>query len=178
MCSLTPSKQFPLPSLRYGKYFTTMKRKKTPQQPLAIVPKDAPRVTITTDGGCWPNPGGVGAWAAILRSGTAAKIISGRASGTTNNRMEYTAAIEALRSLKRPCWVTLRTDSQILQGLINTRRTLKRSPKNPDLVSAILAQLAIHRVNAVFVRGHSGDPDNETCDAICTRLIKSHGAFD
>ena len=75
---------------------------------------DLPRVTIYTDGACQGNPG-PGGWGAILRSGQHEKGLSGGETDTTNNRMELRAALEALRTLKEPCQVTLFTDSEYLK---------------------------------------------------------------
>ncbi|MCB1225619.1 MAG: ribonuclease HI, partial [Verrucomicrobiales bacterium] len=76
--------------------------------------KSLPLVTIYTDGGCLGNPG-VGAWAAVLRSGKHVRELSGGEMATTNNRMELSAAIESLRALKQACRVELHTDSQYLR---------------------------------------------------------------
>lgn len=143
------------------------------------------RVTITTDGGCNPNPG-QGAWAAILRYGNACKTISGAsAERTTNNRMELTAIAEALEALREPCVVTLRTDSQqaifaVCAGYLapgsRRRQKWERSGKNMDLVRRIWAQLDRHVVHPKWVKGHAGDHDNEKCDAECSRRIREAGA--
>lgn len=138
------------------------------------------KVTITTDGGCDPNPG-VGAWAAILRYGSKCMTISGVDPKTTNNRMELTAIAEGLEALKVPCVVKLRTDSQIAinaicAGYLNPgeKRRLRweRKGANMDLVHRIWAQLARHTVRPVWVKGHSGDHDNEACDRLCGDKIK------
>ena len=76
---------------------------------------DLTKVNIYTDGACSGNPG-PGGWGAILECGGVTKELSGGAAETTNNRMELTAAIEALSALKRPCQVTLTTDSQYLKN--------------------------------------------------------------
>lgn len=130
-------------------------------------------VTITTDGGCWPNPG-PGAWAAILRCGDHVKTIAGAASNTTNNRMEMTAIIESLRALTRPCSVTLRTDSMIcVYALRDVKRKKKRA--NPDLVAQMWAEFDRHAVTVVWIKGHAGDPDNEHVDAVCAQKMRTHG---
>ena len=75
---------------------------------------DLPRVTIFTDGACYPNPG-PGGWAALLRFGAREKILTGSEPATTNNRMELTAALQALQALNRPCQVDFYTDSEYLR---------------------------------------------------------------
>jgi ribonuclease HI len=138
-------------------------------------------VTITTDGGCDPNPGR-GAWAAILRYGNACRTLSGFDLGmTTSNRMELTAVAESLEALKEPCKVKLRTDSMqciyaVTVGYMGatTKRRMKweRTGTNMDIVRRIWTQLERHRVTPVWVKGHSGDHDNEACDKIATQVIR------
>jgi len=139
--------------------------------------KAPPRVEIWTDGGCKPNPG-PGGWAAILRFGDAEKEISGGDSATTNNRMELTAAVEALEALTRPCQVTLHTDSQYVQNGItrwhqgwvrkNWRNAAGDPVANMDLWRRLLDASARHEVHWLWVRGHAGDPMNERADALAT----------
>lgn len=139
------------------------------------------KVTITTDGGCDPNPG-QGAWAAILRYGNAVKTISGAsAESTTNNRMELTAIAEALEALREPCKVKLRTDSQmaiyaICAGYLaphtKKRKKWESKGKNMDLVRRVWAQCERHNVRPTWVKAHDGDHDNETADKLCTEHIK------
>lgn len=135
-----------------------------------------PKVTITTDGGCDPNPG-LGAWAAILRYGNACKSIVGSESQTTNNRMEMTAIIEAFSALAKPCMVTLRTDSQYCIWAIEAAKVEKKRNKwlrkgaNLDLVQRLWASLEAHEVSTIWIKGHSGDPDNESVDTLCTAAI-------
>ena len=139
-------------------------------------------VTITTDGGCDPNPGR-GAWAAILRYGNACRTLSGFDPGiTTNNRMELLAVAEALEALKEPCKVKLRTDSMqciyaIAAGHMapSTKRRQKweRKGKNMDIVCRIWAQLERHHVTPVWVKGHAGDADNELCDEVASRVLRA-----
>lgn len=126
-------------------------------------------VTLITDGACNPNPGR-GGWAAILRYGEARRELTGGAPFTTNNRMEMTAVIEGLGAIRERCRVTIRTDSQLVITLayktgpkwLSGKR--RKAPKNPDLVEALMAAIAKHDVTFEWVRGHSGDPDNERCD--------------
>jgi len=136
-----------------------------------------PKVTITTDGGCWPNPG-PGAWAAILRHGASVKTVCGANGKTTNNRMELTAIIEALRCLKTRAAVTLRTDSMYCiyaLAAYNSKRSREyymKKRQNPDLVAELWTEAAKHDVTPIWVRGHSGDADNEAADRICTETMR------
>lgn len=136
-------------------------------------------VTIYTDGGCSPNPG-TGGWAAILIFGKHQRELSGGEPHTTNNRMELTAAVEALSALKRPCLVDLYTDSQYLRMGITEwmqgwkRRSWKR--KGGELLNADLWQRLDrlnreHTVSWHWVRGHAGNPYNERCDLLAAQAI-------
>jgi ribonuclease HI len=138
----------------------------------------APRtVEIWTDGGCKPNPG-PGGWAAILRYGDTIRELSGAAADTTNNRMELTAAAEALEALKRPCKIILHTDSEYLKNGItrwhtgwvrkNWRNAAGDPVKNMDLWRRILDAAKPHEVDWRWVRGHSGDVMNERADVLAT----------
>lgn len=134
-------------------------------------------VTITTDGGCWPNPG-PGAWAGILRCGGHVKTVTGANGQATNNRMELTAIIESLRCLKTRARVTIRTDSMlciwaIAAATIEKKRIrYERKGKNMDLVRQLWAECEKHEIETVWVKGHSGDPDNEACDKACTEAMR------
>lgn len=128
------------------------------------------RVTITTDGACDPNPG-PGGWAAILRCGNKAREIFGRDPRTTNNRMEMQAIIEGLRALKEPCEVLIRTDSKIAMDWCHGLQFAKQKPRleKPEAYALHLtyAELAKkHVVRFEWVKGHSGDPDNERADLL------------
>ena len=136
-------------------------------------------VIIYTDGGCFPNPG-TGGWGAVLTHGDAVKELSGAERHTTNNRMELTAAVEALGTLKRPCRVELYTDSQYLQKGITEwlpgwkRRGWTRKGgglKNSDLWKRLDVLSQSHQVRWHWVRGHSGDPLNERCDRLAEAAI-------
>lgn len=135
-------------------------------------------IEIWTDGGCRPNPG-PGGWAAILKFRGTVKELSGGEQETTNNRMELTAAAEALGALTRPCRVVLHTDSQYLKDGI-TRwhtgwvrknwRTAGGDPvKNMDLWKRILDAAKPHEIDWRWVRGHSGNPMNERADELATQ---------
>lgn len=136
---------------------------------------EANRVTIYTDGACSGNPG-PGGWGAILRFGAHEKELSGGEEQTTNNRMELTAAIEALNALKRPCAVDLYTDSTYVRSGIKEWmfgwkrrdwRTADNKPvKNADLWQALDAARERHDVTWHWVKGHAGHPDNERADEL------------
>jgi ribonuclease HI len=139
-----------------------------------------PSVEVATDGACKGNPG-PGGWGAVLRSGVSEREISGFEPLTTNNRMELTAAIEALSALTRPAQVTLMTDSRyVMDGiekwvagwLRNGWRTADRKPvKNEDLWRALLAAAAPHRIQWRWVRGHAGHALNERADTLANAAI-------
>jgi ribonuclease HI len=138
-------------------------------------------VTIHTDGACSGNPG-PGGWGAILEWNGRRKEIKGGDPHTTNNRMELTAAIMALEALKRPCTVSLHTDSQYLrQGITawilswkrNGWRTADKKPvKNVDLWQRLDVALAHHKVRWHWVRGHSGHDLNERADELARQAIR------
>jgi ribonuclease HI len=134
-------------------------------------------VEIATDGACKGNPG-PGGWGALIRMGAREKELSGGEKLTTNNRMELMAAIEGLNALKRPCRVTLSTDSRyVMDGLTkwihgwrkNGWKTSDKKPvKNADLWQALIDAAAPHRVEWVWVKGHAGHPDNERADKLAS----------
>jgi ribonuclease HI len=139
-----------------------------------------PAVTIYTDGACRGNPG-PGGWGAVLSYGEHQKELQGAEPATTNNRMELTAAIEALSVLKRGCDVKMFTDSQYLrQGItewihqwkIRGWRTADKKPvKNVDLWERLDAQIARHAIEWHWVKGHAGDPGNERADELANQAI-------
>jgi ribonuclease HI len=138
---------------------------------------DLQHVVIATDGACKGNPG-PGGWGAVIRSGAHEKELAGGENPTTNNRMELMAAIRALEALKRPCRVTLMTDSRyVMDGLTkwikgwqkNGWKTAARQPvKNADLWQELLAATAPHRITWEWVKGHAGHPDNERADTLAS----------
>ena len=138
---------------------------------------ELPHVTVFTDGACSGNPG-PGGWGAILKFGGTEKELKGGEAHTTNNRMELMAAIQGLHALKRPCRVTLSTDSQyVMQGLTkwihgwqkNGWKTADKKPvKNADLWLALLDVAKQHRIQWVWVKGHAGHPDNERADKLAS----------
>ena len=107
-------------------------------------------VTIYTDGACSGNPG-PGGWGAILMYGPHKKEMSGGEAQTTNNRMELTGAISALRALKEPC--------QVVKGD-------KKPALNPDLWQQLLELCEYHTVNLHWVKGHASNPYNNRCDEL------------
>ena len=139
-------------------------------------------VDIFTDGACKRNPG-PGGWAAILRFGEHEKEISGGDINTTNNRMEITAVIMALKLLKEPCEITLYSDSQYVCNAIklgwarkwkanNWMRNSKDPALNSDLWEMILQEMSKHKVTTIWVKGHAGHPENERCDKLATKQAK------
>ena len=146
---------------------------------------DKPEVTIYTDGGAKPNPGGPGGWAALLQFGDHTKELSGGERGTTNNRMELTAAIMALEALTQPYHVTIHTDSQYLKNGItqwmknwkcNGWRTADKKPvKNQELWERLDAATQRHTVDWKWLRGHAGHEHNERVDQLATAARENQG---
>lgn len=138
------------------------------------------KVIIYTDGACRGNPG-PGGWGAILSKGMHEKELYGAERDTTNNRMELMAAIRGLEALKRPCEVTLVTDSVYLKKGITEwlpqwhRRgwkTAGRKPvKNIDLWQRLEQALDGHRLHWKWIKGHSGHPENERADQLANRAV-------
>lgn len=138
------------------------------------------KVEIFCDGACSGNPG-AGGWGSLLRYGSVEKELSGAEQETTNNRMELTAAIRALETLKRPCSVVLTTDSQYLakgmtewlqgwmkRGWINSK---KEPVLNRDLWERLYELSRLHDIQWCWVRGHNGHPENERCDELARMAI-------
>lgn len=141
------------------------------------------QVEIYTDGACSGNPG-AGGWGAILRCQGVEKELSGGEANTTNNRMELTAVIEALKALKKPCQIVLYTDSRyVMDGItkwmpnwqINGWRTAnKKTPvKNIDLWQILESLLKNHQIKWVWVKGHNGHLENERVDELARNQAKS-----
>lgn len=138
---------------------------------------ELPHVEIATDGACKGNPG-PGGWGALIRHGAREKELSGGEPLTTNNRMELMAAIQGLNALKKPCRVTLSTDSRyVMDGLTkwvkgwlkNGWKTADKKPvKNAELWQALIAAAEPHRVEWKWVKGHAGHPDNERADKLAS----------
>jgi ribonuclease HI len=143
------------------------------------------KVEIYTDGACKGNPG-PGGWGAWLKSGSSEKEIFGGELGTTNNRMELRAVIEALNLLKRPCQVVLHTDSQYVQKGISEWihgwkkrgwKTASREPvKNVDLWQALDEAQSRHQIEWRWVKGHAGHVGNERADALANKGVLVAGA--
>jgi len=140
-----------------------------------------PSVTIYSDGGCRPNPGPGGWGAVLLFPGKTPVELSGHENNTTNNRMELTAALEALRALDASHEVRLVTDSQYLKKGVTqwlsgwrTRgwKTASKQPvKNRDLWEALDNELSRHRVSWEWTRGHTGDRWNERADELASAAM-------
>ena len=136
-------------------------------------------VEIYTDGACSGNPGPGGWGAVLIYDGHERELHGGEATGTTNNRMELMAAIQALESLTRPSVVRLHTDSVYVRSGItswlnswkrNGWRTASKQPvKNEDLWRRLDAAAARHEVHWLWVKGHAGNPGNERADALANR---------
>ncbi len=136
--------------------------------------QDLPKITIYTDGGCDPNPG-PGGWGVVIISEKVKREFSGSHPNSTNNRMELTAAIQALNSIHSPSEITLYTDSQYLQRGIEEwmPKWLSRNWKgssgpvaNQDLWKALLEAAKPHHITWKWVRGHTGDANNERADRL------------
>ncbi|MCF7967401.1 MAG: ribonuclease HI [Methylobacter tundripaludum] len=139
-------------------------------------------VIIYTDGACKGNPG-PGGWGVILSYKGNVKELYGGDPATTNNRMELMAAIQALETLTKPCSVQMNTDSKyVLQGITEWMnnwkkrgwKTASRSPvKNEDLWRRLDAAIQRHNIEWTWVKGHSGDKDNDRADALANLGIDS-----
>jgi ribonuclease HI len=138
-------------------------------------------VQLITDGACIGNPG-PGGWACILRYGGRTRELFGSEPETTNNRMELTAAIEGLRTLREPCEVEVVTDSEYLKNGITTwihgwkRNGWKTSAKKPvvnqDLWIELDELVSGHRIQWTWTKGHADHDDNNRCDELATRAAR------
>ena len=139
------------------------------------------KVEIFTDGACKGNPG-PGGWGAILRYGTTEKEIYGANKNTTNNIMELTAVIESLKNLKKPCELTITTDSKYVKNGITEwihnwkkngwRTAAKKEVKNKELWIELDSLIQIHSITWDWVKGHSGHPENERADLLANVAIE------
>ena len=137
-------------------------------------------VKIFTDGACRGNPG-PGGWGVLLKYNNTEKELCGAEPQTTNNRMELTAAIMALEALKRPCKITLTTDSQYVKHGITEwlkdwklrgwKTANKKQVKNVDLWQRLDAAVSQHDINWEWVRGHSGHTENDRVDQLANLAI-------
>lgn len=148
-------------------------------------------VEIFTDGACRGNPG-IGGWGVVLRYQDKEKYLKGAVPHTTNNRMELTATIQGLKALKKPCQVTVTTDSHYVKNGItqwvqqwqknNWRTTNKKPVKNADLWQELLVVVSRHDVEWRWVKGHSGHRENELADQLANDaiddLLRSSDATD
>ena len=142
-----------------------------------------PRVEIFTDGACSGNPG-IGGWGALLRHKNAQKELSGGELETTNNRMELTAVIEALKALKTKCNITLYTDSKyVMNGITEWLDKWKQNGfktsnkkgdvKNVDLWMVLDTLIQGHEIRWVWVKGHAGHAENERVDALARQEVQN-----
>ena len=133
------------------------------------------RIEMFTDGACSGNPG-PGGWCAILRYNGVEKVISGGEKETTNNRMELSAVLFALKALKEPCHITLQSDSKYVLDSLSKgwvygwqKKGWKKSDGKPalnvDLWQPLLEEIRKHELEYVWIKGHAGHPENERCDA-------------
>ncbi|MBQ6897303.1 MAG: ribonuclease HI [Oscillospiraceae bacterium] len=133
------------------------------------------KIEIFTDGACKGNPG-PGGWCAILRYNGVEKMISGGEKETTNNRMELSAVLFALKALKEPCHITLQSDSKYVLDSLSKgwvygwqKKGWKKSDGKPalnvDLWQQLLEEIRKHELEYVWIKGHAGHPENERCDA-------------
>lgn len=141
------------------------------------------KVIIYTDGACSGNPG-KGGWGALLIAGENKKEISGAEKDTTNNRMELTAPIEALKLVKRPCKIKLYSDSAYLVNAFTNgwiynwqkngwKTADKKDVKNRDLWEEIYKFTQIHKIEWIKVKGHSDNEYNNLCDKLAVAAIKN-----
>ena len=142
----------------------------------------AKKIEIYTDGACSGNPG-PGGWGAVLRYKGIEKELSGGEPNTTNNRMELTAVIEALRALKEPCMITLYTDSKYVSDAFNQgwiyswmKKDWKKADGKPVLNRELWQQLYSlwkqHDITLVWVKGHADNVYNNRCDALAVEESK------
>ncbi|EEG34754.1 ribonuclease HI [Neisseria flavescens NRL30031/H210] len=141
------------------------------------MPMDKP-VYLYTDGACKGNPG-AGGWGVFMRYGTHEKELFGGEAETTNNRMELTAVIEGLKSLKRRCQVVICTDSQYVKNGMESwihgwkkngwKTAAKKPVKNDDLWKELDSLVQQHDVRWTWVKGHAGHPENEKADELANQ---------
>ena len=141
---------------------------------------DNNKVEIFTDGACKGNPG-PGGWGALLRYGEKEKEINGYAPSTTNNIMELTAVIEALKQIKKPYQIDITTDSIYVKNGITEwiynwknkgwKTAARKNVKNKELWIELDSLIQIHKINWIWVKGHSGHRDNERADELANNAI-------
>ena len=141
-------------------------------------------VHIFTDGACKGNPG-PGGWGAILKYGYHVKELKGYSPETTNNIMELTAVIEALKSLTRPCKIILTTDSNYVKNGITEwihswkkkgwKTANKKPVKNKEYWQQLDVEVQRHTIDWKWVKGHSGHPENERADELANEAVDENG---
>ena len=141
-------------------------------------------VHIFTDGACKGNPG-PGGWGAVLKYGDHVKELKGYSSETTNNIMELTAVIEALKSLTRPCKIILTTDSNYVKNGITEwihswkkkgwKTATKKPVKNKEYWQQLDVEVQRHTIDWKWVKGHSGHPENERADELANEAVDENG---
>ena len=141
---------------------------------------DNKKVEIFTDGACKGNPG-PGGWGALLRYGNKEKEINGYEPSTTNNIMELTAVIEALKQIKKSYDINITTDSTYVKNGITDwiqnwknngwKTASKKNVKNKELWIELDSLIQVHKVNWIWVKGHSGHPENERADELANNAI-------
>ena len=141
-------------------------------------------VHIFTDGACKGNPG-PGGWGAVLKYGVHVKELKGYSPETTNNIMELTAVIEALKSLTRPCKIILTTDSNYVKNGITEwihswkkkgwKTANKKPVKNKEYWQQLDVEVQRHTIDWKWVKGHSGHPENERADELANEAVDENG---
>lgn len=152
------------------------------KKPVEVPKLTAPHIVIYTDGACSGNPG-PGGYGAVLMIGDYRREISGYVAEATNNRMELLAAIQALSALKKPCEVTLYSDSAYLVNAFarnwlegwqknNWRNSQKKEVENRDLWEQLVQLCQTHAVTFIKVKGHADNEWNNRCDQLAVAAIK------
>jgi len=146
-----------------------------------LMTKNSNLVQIFTDGACKGNPG-PGGWGAIMKYGDHVKELNGYSAETTNNIMELTAVIEALKSLTRPCAIILTTDSNYVKNGITEwihswkkkgwKTANKKPVKNKEFWLQLDAEVQRHQIKWKWVKAHSGHPENERADELANEAVK------
>jgi|TARA_Y100000758_G_scaffold78243_1_gene52783 ribonuclease HI len=146
--------------------------------------KNSNLVQIFTDGACKGNPG-PGGWGAIMKYGDHVKELNGYSAETTNNIMELTAVIEALKSLTRPCNIILTTDSNYVKNGITEwihnwkkkgwKTANKKPVKNKECWLQLDVEVQRHQIEWKWVKGHSGHPENERADELANEAVEDNG---
>jgi ribonuclease HI len=149
-----------------------------------LMTKNSNLVQIFTDGACKGNPG-PGGWGAIMKYGDHVKELNGYSAETTNNIMELTAVIEALKSLTRPCKIILTTDSNYVKNGITEwihnwkkkgwKTANKKPVKNKECWLQLDVEVQRHQIEWKWVKGHSGHPENERADELANEAVEDNG---